>query len=98
VSINPAPYPSAAVRIAERAAAVKVHQEFTLAAVQRHEQAAELQERPGYPERAAEACAHAKQARGLHRLAAEELADYQAQITAVKDNAGRPPPRSASPA
>jgi hypothetical protein len=42
--------------------------------------------------------AHAKQARGLHRLAAEELADYQAQITAVKDNADRPPWRSASPA
>jgi hypothetical protein len=98
MSINLPPYPSAAVVVAERAAAVKVHQEFTLAAMQRHEQAAELQEHPGYPERAAEACAHAKQARGLHRLAAEELADYRAQITAVKDKAGRPPPRLASPA
>jgi hypothetical protein len=59
--------------------------------VELHEQAAELQERLGYPERAAEARAHAEQGRALHRLAAEELADYQAQIAAVKDKAGRPP-------
>jgi hypothetical protein len=66
-----------------------------LVAVALHEGAAKLQERLGHPDRAAEAHAHAEQARALHRLAAEGLADYQAQIAAVKDKAGRPPSRSA---
>jgi len=54
-----------------------------LAAVELHEQAAELQGRLGYPERAAEARDHAERARALHRLAGEELADYQARIAAA---------------
>jgi flagellar motility protein MotE (MotC chaperone) len=66
-----------------------------LAAAELHEQAAELQERLGHPERAAEAHGHAERARGLHRLAAEELADYQTRIAAAKDKAGKPPGRSA---
>ena len=66
-----------------------------LAAVELHEQAAELQQRLGHPDRAAEARAHAEQARTLHRLAAEELADYQARIAAAKDQAGKAPPGSA---
>jgi hypothetical protein len=66
-----------------------------LAAAELHEQAAELQQRLGRPERAAEARAHAEQARAMHRLAEEELADYQARIAAAKDKAGGPPKRSA---
>ena len=69
-----------------------------LAAVELHGQAAELQQRLGHPEGAAEARAHAERARALHRLAAEELADYQAQIAAAKDKAGRAPRRSPRPA
>ena len=64
-----------------------------LTAVELHEQAAELQKRLGHPERAAEAHAHAERARVLHRLAAEELADYQAKIAAAKNKAGKPPRR-----
>lgn len=59
-----------------------------------HEQAAQLQERLGYPDRAAEARAHAQHARELYRLAGEELAVYQARIAAAKDGAGRAPRRS----
>lgn len=66
-----------------------------LAAVELHERAAELQERMGHPERAAEARRQAEQARAWYRLAGEELDDYQARIAAVKDKAGRPPRRSA---
>jgi flagellar motility protein MotE (MotC chaperone) len=62
-----------------------------LAAVELHEQAAELQERLGNRERANQARIHAEQARALHRLAAEELADYQARIAAADHNAGKPP-------
>ena len=49
-----------------------------LAAVELHEQAAELQERMGHPQRAAEARAQAERARQWHRLANEELAEFPA--------------------
>ena len=65
-----------------------------LAAVQLHEQAAELQERMGRPERAAEARRQAEQARDWYRLAGEELADYQARISAATDKLGKAPKRS----
>ena len=61
------------------------------AAVALHEQAAELQARLGQPERAAEARGHAERARELHRLAAEELADYQARIAATRNRADQAP-------
>ena len=38
------------------------------------------------------------QARVLHRLAAEELADYQVWIAAAKDQAGKAPRGSSEPA
>jgi flagellar motility protein MotE (MotC chaperone) len=60
-----------------------------LAAVDLHEQAAELQQRLGHPDRAAEARAHAEQARELHRLAAQELADYRTRTAATKHKTGR---------
>ena len=66
-----------------------------LAAVELHEQAAELQQRLGYPERAAEARGLSDPARGLHRLTGSELADYQARIAAANAWAGKPPRRSA---
>lgn len=66
-----------------------------LAAVELHEQAAKLQARLGRPERAAEARGHAERARALHRLAAEELADYRTRIAAAKHKASKPPTRSA---
>jgi hypothetical protein len=66
-----------------------------LAAEALHKRAAELQERMGHPERAAEARRQAEQALAWYRLAGEELADYQARITAVEDKAGRSPRRSA---
>lgn len=58
-----------------------------LAAEALHEQAAELQERMGHPERAAKARGQAEQARAWYRLAGEELSDYQARIGAVTDKA-----------
>lgn len=61
------------------------------AAVGVHEQAAVVQARLGYPERAAEARARAVHARELCRLADAELVEYQARITAAKDKAGRTP-------
>ena len=51
-----------------------------LAAVELHEQAAELQERMGHPQRAAEARAQAERARQWYRLANEELAEFQARF------------------
>ena len=62
-----------------------------LAAAELHEQAAELQARLGHPERAAQATAHAERARELHWLAAEELADYQARIAAIRTGLTRHP-------
>jgi hypothetical protein len=59
------------------------------AAVEMHAQAAALQERLGHPQRAAQARAHAEHAKELHRLAAEELAEYQARITAARNKAGK---------
>ena len=66
-----------------------------LAAVQLQEQAAELQDGMGYPERAAQARGKAEQARVWYRLAGEELTEYQARISVAKDKAGRPPRQSA---
>ena len=51
-----------------------------LAAVELHEQAAELQDRMGHPRRSAEAHTQAERARQWHRLANEELAEYQARF------------------
>jgi hypothetical protein len=48
-----------------------------LAAEALHARAAELQERMGHPERAAEARRQTEQARAWYRLAGEELDDYQ---------------------
>jgi hypothetical protein len=50
-----------------------------------HEQMAELEERLGHPDRAAEARDHAEHAWELHRLAGAELAEYQARIRAVTE-------------
>jgi hypothetical protein len=60
-----------------------------LAAAELHEQAAELQERMGHPQRAAEARARAERARQWHRLAKEELAEYQARLEGTAGPAGR---------
>ena len=85
------------VRAVQRSTAVAVERflqikqrELTahLAAEALHEGAAELQERMGHPERAANARRQAEQARAWYRLAGEELADYQARIAAVMDTAG----------
>jgi hypothetical protein len=65
-----------------------------LAAEALHERAAELQERMGHPDRAAAARRQAEQARAWHRLAGEELADYQARISVAKDESGKVPTRS----
>jgi chromosome segregation ATPase len=65
-----------------------------LAAEALHERAAELQERLGHPERAAEARRQAEQARAWYRLAGEELVDYQARIWAATDKSGKAPTRS----
>jgi hypothetical protein len=48
----------------------------------------------GRPERAAEARRQAEQAREWYRLAGEELADYQARISAATGEPGRTPKRS----
>jgi hypothetical protein len=66
-----------------------------LAAVELHEQAAELQQRLGQPERAAKARAHAEQAREWHRQAQAELADYHAWMAAARRQAGKAPRGSA---
>ena len=66
-------------------------------AVTLHEHAAEVQARLGHPERAAEARAAAEHARELCRLAAAELAEYEARITAAKNKAGRTPRPSGYP-
>jgi hypothetical protein len=50
-----------------------------------HEQIAELQERAGYPERAATARTLAGRAREFHRVTAAELAEYLARIKAIED-------------
>jgi hypothetical protein len=55
-----------------------------LSAAELHEQAAELQDRMGHPGRAAEARAHAEQARAWYRLAGEELDAYEARIAGRK--------------
>jgi hypothetical protein len=65
-----------------------------LAAEALHEGAAELQERMGHPERAAEARRQAEQARAWYRLAGEELGDYQARISVAMDKPGKSPTRS----
>ena len=51
-------------------------------AIQRHDEAAALQERLGYPDRAANAREHGRQARKLHAQALQELLTW----------AGQPPP------
>jgi hypothetical protein len=65
-----------------------------LAAVELHERAAALQDRLGYPERAAQARLQAEQARRWYRLAGEELEEYNARIQAAIK--GRPSPGSGS--
>jgi hypothetical protein len=54
-----------------------------LAAAELHEQAAELQDRMGHPRRAAQARAQAERARRWHRLALEELFEYERRIAAA---------------
>jgi hypothetical protein len=56
-------------------------------AIELHEQAAQLQERLGHPDRAAQARQHAAHARELYRQAWDELADYQS-----RRGSGRPWP------
>jgi hypothetical protein len=93
-----ATYRSAA-RVVERFIRIKQRElEAHLTAVKLHEQAAELQERLGHPDRAAEARAHADQARNSHRVAVEELVEYQARISAARDrSAGETSDRPARP-
>jgi chromosome segregation ATPase len=64
-----------------------------LAAEALHARAAELQERMGHPERAAEARRQAEQARAWYRLAGEELDDYQAAIRRLVEPAWPGPSR-----
>jgi hypothetical protein len=52
-------------------------------AIDRHEQAAEVQERLGHPDRAARAREHARHARELRDLAVQELEEWE------KRDAGR---------
>ena len=59
-------------------------------AIELHEQAAQLQERLGHPDRAADARQHADHARELYRQAWDELADYESRRTARRP---RPPRR-----
>ena len=59
-----------------------------LAAVELHKRAAALQDRLGYPERAAEARSQAEQAQRWYRLAGEELDEYIVRIQAATK--GRP--------
>lgn len=61
-------------------------------AIELHEQAAQLQERLGHPDRAAEARQHAAHARELYRRACDELADYQS-----RRGPGRPSPAGLDP-
>jgi hypothetical protein len=60
-----------------------------LRAVRLHEQAAHLQERWGWPERAAAARAHAAHARELSRRAHRELVSRQARVAAAVDKVGQ---------
>jgi hypothetical protein len=53
------------------------------------EQVAELEDRLGHSDRAAEARARAEHAWELHRLAGAELAEYQARIRAVREKRAR---------
>jgi hypothetical protein len=46
-------------------------------AIDHHEQAAELQERLGHPDRAARAREHGRHARELHELAVRELEEWE---------------------
>ena len=46
-------------------------------AIDRHEEAAELQERLGHPDRAARAREHARHARELRALAVQELQEWE---------------------
>src|SRR5262245_760071 len=72
-----------AVSAAERAALAKRRELAAHArAISLHEQAVELQERLGHPDRAARARAHAEHARELQGLALEEQREQ-------KSNAGR---------
>jgi hypothetical protein len=54
-------------------------------AILRHKQAAELQERLGHPDRAANARTHAQHARELRQQALQELRDWQARTPASSD-------------
>jgi hypothetical protein len=86
----------AAAAIADRFFEVKQRELAThLAAMRLHEQAAELQERWGWPARAAEARAHAGHARELYELAGQELATYLVQVQAARHETDRPPEQPA---
>ncbi len=50
-------------------------------AIDRHEQAAEVQDRLGHPDRAARAREHARHARELRDLAVRELEDWEKEDT-----------------
>jgi hypothetical protein len=54
-------------------------------AIQRHDEAAALQERFGHPDRAARARKHGRQARELHQQALRELRDWAGSAPAVED-------------
>jgi hypothetical protein len=56
-------------------------------AIKWHEEAAELQDRFGHPDRAANAREHARQARELRELALREQREWEAQLPASQ---GRP--------
>ena len=86
----------AAAAIADRLFEVKQRELAThLAAMRLHEQAAELQERWGWPARAAEARAHARHARELYELAGQELARYLVRVRAAEHETDRPPEQPA---
>jgi hypothetical protein len=54
-------------------------------AIKRHKEAAELQDRFGHPDRAANAREHAQKARELRELALREQREWEAQLPARQD-------------
>jgi hypothetical protein len=60
-------------------------------AIKRHEEAAEVQERFGHPDRAADARDHARRARELRELALREQREWEAQNSAAEDQPAKTP-------
>jgi hypothetical protein len=60
-------------------------------AIKRHEEAAELQERFGHPDRAANAREHAQHAGELREPALREQREWEAQLPASQDQPAKAP-------